>query len=325
MQFVYVLSGVVGVSTSVLATPADFTGLSYPLRSFNTMVFLAAIESKSMAPFRRCILGCGPSILISILRREQIGDLANWYCLNEAPDIEICPHCYWLKVKLFGATHLFSPVARPSIPPRVRMCYLTGSIAPPNAFTNDCNNFEDSMAWRGGRLFNSLCPGHEAEDWSQLIAIGKAITTELPPCGGAILGFRKASGRRWFCRIRQNAADPDDCTIVFCEECHSRAVKGTSYEAQYSHDLTKPAYEAEGTTVFVCQTYTNRSRGMLREAAQTGNFAEFARWWNRRDELRKKKDLWKLLIQQQLLKMQMANFQQSRQMMLKMNAQRNAL
>ena len=257
--------------------------------------------------------------------KEQNGDLANWYSLNEVPYIEVCPHCYWLKVRLFGAQHLFSPVDRPSVPPRVHMCFLAGSVAAPDSSTDDPNNFEDSMAWRARRLFNSLLLGQEAGDWSQLIAVGKAISTELPPCGGVILGFRRTSGRKWFGRVRQNSAGPDDCTLCFCEECHSRVVKGTAYEAHYSQDLTEQAYAAEGTTGFVCQTYTNRSRGMLQQAAQTGNFAEFARWWNHRDELRKKKDLWKPLIQQQLLKMQMANFQQSQQMMLKINAQRNAL
>jgi hypothetical protein len=256
--------------------------------------------------------------------KEQSGDLANWYFLNEAPSIEICPHCYWLKAKLFGAEHLFSPLARPAVPPRVHMCFLTGSVAPADTSTDDPNNFEDSMAWRGRRLFNSLYPG-QAGDWSPLVAVGNTIANELPPCGGVALGFKRASGRKWFGRIRQNSADPDDCTLAFCEECHSRAVKGTQHEVHYSNDLTESAYAAEDTTGFVCQTYTNRSKVMLRQAAQTGNFAEFARWWNHRDELRKKKDLWKPLIQQQLLKMQMANVQQTNQMMLKMNAQRNAL
>jgi hypothetical protein len=174
-------------------------------------------------------------------------------------------------------------------------------------------------------MFNALKLGYEVGDWSPLITVGKAIAAELPPCGGIILGFRKGSGRKWFGRVRQNAADADDCTICFCEECHARAVKRASYEAHYSNDLTEQAYEAEGTTGFVCQTYTNRSRGKLREAAQSGNFVEFARWWNHRDALRKKRDMWKPLIQQQLLKMQLANAQQTSQMMLKLNAQSNAL
>ena len=260
-----------------------------------------------------------------IKEKEQTGDLAKWYSLNEAPSIAVCPHCYSLKVLLFGAAHLFSAIARPSVPPGVLMCFLTGSKAPSDASTSDSNNFEDSMAWRGRRLFNSLELGYETGDWSQMMSIGRAISTELPPCGGNILGFKSISGRKWFGRISLNSADPDDCTLAFCEECHARAVKGAPYGSHYSNDLTEQAYQTEGTTGFVCQTYTNRSRGMLKEAAHTGKFAEFARWWNHRDGLRKKKDLWQPLIQQQLLKMQLANVQQTNQMMLKMNAQSNAL
>jgi hypothetical protein len=51
----------------------------------------------------------------------------------------------------------------------------------------------------------------------------------------------------------------------------------------------------------------------------------FARFWNLRAELRKKRDAWKPIIEAQLLKQQMANFQQSQNVLLKINAQGNAL
>jgi hypothetical protein len=257
--------------------------------------------------------------------KAQNGTLADWYHVTDAPSIEVCPHCYWLKIKLFGAAQLFSPIIRPLVPGIVRMCYLTGSNTPNDTSTGDRDNFEDSMAWRGRLLFNSLRPGYEVGDWSSLVAVSKSIAMELPPCGGIIRGFRRPSGRKWFGRVQPNSADPNDCTVVFCEECHSRAVKGTLHAAHFSQDLTDAVYAAEGNTGFVCQTYTNRSRATLRDAAQRGDFAGFARWWNHRDELRKKKDTWKPILELQLAKQSMANFQQGQQMLLKMNAQANAL
>lgn len=252
--------------------------------------------------------------------KAQNGTLADWYQVTAVPSIEVCPSCYWLKIKLFGATQHFSPITRPLVPGVVRMCYLAESSTPTTTSTSDCDSFEDSMAWCGRRLFNSLRPGWEAGDWSPLLAVSQAMARELPPCGGHGRGFRRPSGRRWFGRIRPNAADPNDCTLVFCEECHSRALRGTPHAAHYSNDLTAAAYDAEGPTGFVCQTYTNRSRATLRAAAQQGDLAGFARWWNHRDELRKKRDAWKPVIEAQ-----MANFQRGQQMLLKVNAQANAL
>jgi hypothetical protein len=110
-----------------------------------------------------------------------------------------------------------------------------------------------------------------------------------------------------------------------CEECWSRTVKGSPLEHEFSSDLTDAAYQKEGEAGFVCQPYSNRARKELRDAAQRGDLASFARYWNMRAALQKKRDQWVVILQQQTLKMQMQNHQQSMNMMLKFNAQANAL
>jgi hypothetical protein len=87
-------------------------------------------------------------------------------------------------------------------------------------------------------------------------------------------------------------------------------------------DLTDAAYQNEGETGFPCQPYSNRARKELRDAA---DLASFARYWNTREALRKKRDLWILKLQEQTMKMAMQNQQQSLNMMRKFNAQANAL
>jgi hypothetical protein len=87
-------------------------------------------------------------------------------------------------------------------------------------------------------------------------------------------------------------------------------------------DLTDAAYQNEGETGFPCQPYSNRARKELREAT---DLASFARYWNTREALRQKRDLWVLKLQEQTMKMAMQNQQQSLNMMLKLNAQSNAL
>ncbi|KAH8812216.1 hypothetical protein F5884DRAFT_820181 [Xylogone sp. PMI_703] len=257
--------------------------------------------------------------------KEKLGDLANWYCLTACPTIEVCPCCYWCKIALFGATHLFSVINRPLARGVVRQCYFMPSGVPMGTSTDNKDDFETALAWRATRLFNSMNPGIQAGEWSLLFTVAASIATEPPPCGGANRGFTRSSGRRWFGRINPNAADVNDCTIVLCQECHSRAVKGTSYATQFSRDLTEEVYASVKNEGFICQTYTNRTRGLLREACMTGQFASFAQFWNHRAELQRKKDSWEPIIQAQLAKQRLATAQQTSQQMLKMNAMRAAL
>jgi ABC-type dipeptide/oligopeptide/nickel transport system ATPase component len=93
-------------------------------------------------------------------------------------------------------------------------------------------------------------------------------------------------------------------------------------ERDFSMDLTDAAYQNEGETGFPCQPYSNRARQELRDAT---DLASFAKYWNTREVLRKKRDLWVLKLQEQTMKMVMQNQQQSLNIMMKFNAQANAL
>lgn len=225
--------------------------------------------------------------------RQEKGYLADWYHVTAAPGVEVCPSCYWLRVKVVSAEHMFTPIIRPLVPGVVRMCFMTDSNVPPNISTDNCDNFADSITWRGERFSRALLCGYEGGDWNALVTVATAMESEPPPCGGNARGFKRPSGRRWIGRRSPNPADPNDCTLVFCEECYSRAVKDRPYAALFSEDITDAAYAEAGTDGFMCHTYTNRARGMLRTAAQHGDLASFARWWRHREELRKKCDAWK--------------------------------
>lgn len=130
------------------------------------------------------------------------------------------------------------------------MCYVTELKTPNDTSTSDPDNFEDSMAWCGRRIFNSLHPGYEAGDLSQVTAVSKSMATNLPPCGGNARDSKRTSWRKWFGRIRLNSANLDDCAPIFCGECHSRTVKGTLHDAHYSQDLTDAANAAKTSTIF---------------------------------------------------------------------------
>jgi hypothetical protein len=250
------------------------------------------------------------------------GSLAQWWHVTNYPRIEICPSCYWLVVKLFKADGMFSPVTRPLRAGIVRMCFLAVSIAPSNTSTENPDLFENSLSWRGRRLRNAISTGFELDNFSLLLSEAASISQLLPPCGGNDRGFKRATGRKWYGRVSQNKASNDDCTLVMCEECWSRAVRGSPLERDFSMDLTDAAYQNEGETGFPCQPYSNRARKELREAT---DLASFARYWNTREALRQKRDLWVLKLQEQTMKMAMQNQQQSLNMMMKLNAQSNAL
>lgn len=256
---------------------------------------------------------------------SEFGSLAQWYHINNYPTIEICPSCYWLSVKLLKTESAFSPITRPLRAGIVRMCFLAISDAPPDAETDSPANFENSMTWRGRRLRTAIGVASETKNFSALFSEASSISKEPPVCGGNERGFKRPSGRKWYGRLSQNTASNDDCTIVMCEECHSRTVKGTPLDSYFSVDLTDAAYENEGQTGFVCQPYSNRARTELHDAAQRGDLASFARYWNLREALRKKKDQWGPILAQQTLKMQMQNHQQGLNLLLKTNAQANAL
>ncbi|KAL5326352.1 hypothetical protein ACEPPN_004036 [Leptodophora sp. 'Broadleaf-Isolate-01'] len=253
------------------------------------------------------------------------GSLAQWWHVTNYPSIEICPSCYWLFVRLFKADSVFSPVTRPLRAGIVRICFLAVSATALDTPTKNPDLFENSLTWRGRRLRNAISTGSELGDFSLLLSEAASISQEPSPCGGNDRGFKSPSGRKWYGRISQNQASNDDCTIVMCEECWSRTVKGNRLQNEFSMDLTDAAYQNEGATGYMCQPYSNRARKELRDAAQQGDITSFARYWNTRAALQRKRDEWVLILQQQAIKMQMQNHQQSMNMMLKFNAQANAL
>ncbi|PMD14422.1 hypothetical protein NA56DRAFT_377393 [Hyaloscypha hepaticicola] len=250
------------------------------------------------------------------------GSLAQWWHVTNYPCIEICASCYWLVLKLFKADNKFSPVTRPLQAGIVRMCFLAVSIAPSDTSTENPDLFENSLVWRGRRLRNAISTGFELGNFP--LCFQRQL--QYRSCSHHVAGMTEASKgplvESWYGRVSQNKASNDDCTIVMCEECWSRAVRGSPLESDFSMDLTDAAYRNEGETGFPCQPYSNRARKELRDAT---DLASFARYWNTREALRKKRDLCVLKLQEQTMKMVMQNQQQSLNMMMKFNAQANAL
>ncbi|RFU26516.1 hypothetical protein B7463_g9813, partial [Scytalidium lignicola] len=191
--------------------------------------------------------------------------------------------------------------------------------------TKNSENFETSLSWRGRLLLNAIIPGVQAGNWSRLLEVAKGIAMEPPPCAGGNRGFTKDSGRRWLGRAAEDTADSNDCTIVFCEDCHARIIKGTRYAYHYSKDLTEAAYIARGDAGVFCPTYTKRTRALLREASETGQLAKFAQIWNYRTQLGKKRDSWIPILQNQMFQQQIAMMQTNQQSMLKGSAMMTAL
>jgi hypothetical protein len=253
------------------------------------------------------------------------GDIADWYQMTGYPNIECCPRCYFLTIDLFGATHLFSVVSRPLKAGVVRQCLWTDSALPMDTSCADPYNFENTTCWRGRVLRKFLLAAYGNGDYTELGNFAATLNTLAPPCGGRLRGFKRGSGRKFYGRIAQNTADPDDTTIVICAECHEELVVGTPLEAAFSQDLTEGAYGNERETGFFCQPYSNRAKGYLKDAATKGDLGAFARYWNNRENLRRKKEEWEPMLAK--LKAERDAYDQNYkfQMQLKANAMAMAL
>jgi hypothetical protein len=103
-------------------------------------------------------------------------------------------------------------------------------------------------------------------------------------------GFKRGSGWKFYGRIAANRHDPSDITIVMCGECYNELVADTSLQSYFSQDLTEVAFTNASENGFFCQPYSARSKAVLRETCEKGVLGLFARYWNRREELRKKRD-----------------------------------
>jgi hypothetical protein len=256
---------------------------------------------------------------------EGKDEILQWYQCIESPNVMACSRCYWLLIWLFGANHLFSPMRGALTPGTIRQCSWIHCNTPDEASIDSADNFENSSTWRGRRLRTAAQYGYETGNWSQLQTTAASIAKEPPPCAGNTRGFKRGSGRKWYGRVRANVADNNDATIVMCEECFVRTVKGRPHEALFNADLTEQAYRDEGTGGFMCQPYSNRARGYVRAAASSGDLGTFAQYWNNRQALAARRAQWEPILLQQNLKMAMYNHQTSLQMMMKGNAMANAL
>ena len=256
----------------------------------------------------------------------QKGDLAQWYQMKDYPKVECCPCCYYQFVALYGAEHLQSPITRQLVAGKVRQCFWTDSAVQDNTSAQETNSFDDTTVYRGIMLRNRLERDYETGDFSDLFLVAKIFDEQPRPCAGNLRGFKKASGRKFFGHIAENRDDPEDTTIVLCEECHSNIIAGTPLASSMSQDLTEMAYEAaDPVKGFFCQPYSRRARQNLKEAAKAGKLAQFAKYWNNREELRKKREAWQPILAQQDAKQKAYNNNLSNSVLLKVNAQSNAL
>ena len=254
------------------------------------------------------------------------GDLAQWYRMTDYHMVQCCPRCYHLFVSLFGAGHLHSPINVKLVPGMIRQCVWAESSAPVFASVKDPNNFENTTTYRGRMLRNCLTTGYIAGDYADLVSVAKIFDVQPPPCAGNQRGFTRSSGRKFFGRLAEDRDNPNDTTIVLCQECHWNLVDGTPLAPLMSQDLTEVAYNtADPQRGFFCQPYSKRAKAMLKDAAEAGNLAQFARYWTNREELRKKREAWQPILAAQDAKQRAYNSNLSNSIMLKVNAQANAL
>ena len=225
------------------------------------------------------------------------GDLFEWHALTEYPKVEVCAHCYWTTVKLNDADHLFSPIRRPLKPDFIRQCYLSGPRSDSEDATADVSNsrnFQFTIAWRGKLLRNALSYGYDSKgNFDSFLYTAKTLSVMPSPCAHQLRGFASRSERKFFGRFAENPDDPDDCTIIMCEECHWDCVKPNSPIMSRFVDISERVYAEYPAAVGVwCQTYSKLSKTKLTEAAKTGDFKSFARHWNKRAEVKKRYDPW---------------------------------
>ncbi|EED13878.1 hypothetical protein TSTA_101180 [Talaromyces stipitatus ATCC 10500] len=313
-----------GKVTCDLAHDYSQMAMSYAVSQRNEQIWRDAVKMGSKA--EHCAGKRGMDEVEVFQARRMKGDVVQWHQLNSSPTVEICPFCYWTKAHMLGAAHMFSPVSRQLPQGHVHICSMMGSDTSETTATNSPDNFEDSVAWRGRILFDALRPGYEAGDWSPLTSAGRMLATNAPPCGGNIRGFSRGSNRRWYGRVNQAYGNQNDCTIIICEECYMRSVNGKPHANLFSQDMTKFACINTGSDGLIyCSTYTNRARGVVRQCAETGDLVSFARWWNMREELRRKKHSWNPIIEVQLQKEKLADAHRLTQARLKANAQINTM
>ena len=318
-----------GVLTCEIASAFSKNAMITAVRSADANIWREVIVKQSQVTPCKGIWGTNEN-QTDILE----GPFEEWFHFTDYPNVEVCPHCYWTTVKLYGASHLFSPIKRPLKEQVIRQCFFT---APPPeeqvADISNSHNFQFTLSWRGKMLRETLSYGYESRgDFTGFLYTAKQLSAIPPPCGHQLRGFTTLSGRKWFGRIAGNANDPNDCTIIMCEECNWDCVKeGTALHSHFSNDITAEVYR-DNPGGFFCQTYSKLSKRLLTEACTTGDFGKFARHWHKRAEVKRRYDPWPALMKAQNeacakytrelnQHTEMAAIQGGTQLMTKLNAQ----
>jgi hypothetical protein len=207
----------------------------------------------------------------------------SWYKLRDHPNIEVCPSCFHICLELFSLGGLFEPIDRPLVDGFVRQCFMPVNLETDNTSVEDINDFPTTIDWRAklireGILFYSASNG----DPRVLKGYAEKIASLPPPCFSNSRICFPINRRKWFGRSAQ-LGDPDDFHFAMCEDCFVNCAKGTPLEHILNGDATAAVNTQEAG--FVCQAYSNRTRKVLKEAMQSGNWESFAHHWKTREEV----------------------------------------
>jgi hypothetical protein len=213
-----------------------------------------------------------------------------WYYFIDAPNVEVCPRCYQVDVTLARATHLLSPITRYITPGVIRQCWmspLTKSPAIPDSYNP--MDYENTTQWRGNYLRLVLNYGRDAGfDFTVAKSVLKMMLTLPPPCGSELRRFKAPSRRKWLGHEAANPNDPNDCTLIMCEECHDFAVEGCGalLEAFLSNDLAH--LTLSNPDGHRCSTWSKQCKLRLKAACESGTiagFAAYAQYHHKREDI----------------------------------------
>ncbi|KAK0099545.1 hypothetical protein ONS95_005240 [Cadophora gregata] len=262
-----------------LASPFSKYAMTTARNATDFSLWLDPIQAHHSLPLCPSIAGTDEADMPSMGENWQ-----TWYHFRDHPNIECCPRCYRTNVAVLEAKHLFVPITRELKPGMIRQCYLSPSKDMTVSESWDPMDYENTTFWRGNYIRNLLRYGHFAgNDFTVAITEIKKIA-ELPkPCGSELRRFKPVNGRKWFGHVAGDPNDPNDATLLMCEECHLYSVKGTPLESLLSNDLTHLTFDnPEGHR---CSTWSKQCKRRLRTACETSNFASYAQYHHKREEV----------------------------------------
>jgi hypothetical protein len=314
-----------GLLVPVTLSGNDAVNVSCDLASTMSRFMLsAALEANDMSRWREAVMafdtipkcegieGVGEEVVQD--QMEKFGSSANWYHVNGYPSIEVCPSCFLCIVRSLGGDQLFTPITRTLRAGVVRMCNFWIGIGGVSSF--NLNDFPSTLQYRGFMFRHVLSIGWESQkqDFAPFMQLAKILAGRGPPCGAGSRGFKKPNGRKWFGHITANVNDPNDCSIVLCEECYDE-IKDTSLGAILGTDLLEAIYlNADPQKEVFCGPWSKRSKSVLKQAAEAQDFTIFARHWKNRE----------MIAAQTLPLIKAYRDQYNTQNMLKMSAYMNA-